>query len=158
MFLDSVKTGWIVGFGAEYMLTPNWTVRGEYLYYDLEGTRVVGAPLNQPANGFGADGLYAIFGSIARVGVNYKFGWGWARHREVLIQFSRSGIVRGFFVPRNPHRCWRGQPDRPRRGYGYLARELQVRWTSRRSLLISAIFPSKLKPRIARGFFVGRSL
>jgi outer membrane immunogenic protein len=73
---DDFKTGWIVGVGAEYMVTPNWTVRGEYLYYDLGSTRVVGAPFNQGANGFGADGLYTTRGSIARVGLNYKFGWG----------------------------------------------------------------------------------
>jgi outer membrane immunogenic protein len=73
---DSVRTGWIAGIGSEYMLTPNWTVRGEYLYYDLGSTRVFGAPFNQPANGFGADALYTTRGSIARVGLNYKFGWG----------------------------------------------------------------------------------
>lgn len=73
---NSIRTGWIIGAGAEYMLTSNWTVKGEYLYYDLGSTRVVGAPFNQAANGFGADGLYSTKGSIARVGLNYKFGWG----------------------------------------------------------------------------------
>jgi outer membrane immunogenic protein len=73
---NDFRTGWIVGAGAEYMVTPNWTVKGEYLYYDLGGTRVVGLPFNAPANGLGADGLYTTRGSIARVGLNYKFGWG----------------------------------------------------------------------------------
>jgi outer membrane immunogenic protein len=73
---EDFKSGWIVGAGAEYMITPNWTVRGEYLYYDLGTTRVVGLPFNQGPNPpFGADGLYATRGSIARVGLNYKFGW-----------------------------------------------------------------------------------
>jgi outer membrane immunogenic protein len=73
---DEFKSGWIAGAGAEYMITPSWTVRGEYLYYDLGTTRVVGLPFNQVANGFGADGFYATRGSIARVGLSYKFGWG----------------------------------------------------------------------------------
>jgi outer membrane immunogenic protein len=74
--LNDVRTGWIAGAGVEYMVTPNWTVKGEYLYYDLGSTRVVGLPFNQPANGLGADGLYTTRGSIARAGLNYKFGWG----------------------------------------------------------------------------------
>jgi outer membrane immunogenic protein len=75
-FDNDFRTGWIAGAGAEYMVTPNWTVKGEYLYYDLGSTRVVGLPFNQPANGLGADGLYTTRGSIARAGLNYKFGWG----------------------------------------------------------------------------------
>ena len=27
--------GWVAGGGVEWMVMPNWTVRGEYLYYDL---------------------------------------------------------------------------------------------------------------------------
>jgi outer membrane immunogenic protein len=73
---NDFRTGWIAGAGVEYMVTPNWTVKGEYLYYDLGNTRVVGLPFNAPANGLGADGLYTTRGSIARVGLNYKFGWG----------------------------------------------------------------------------------
>jgi outer membrane immunogenic protein len=71
---DDLRTGWIVGVGAEYKVTSNWTVKAEYLYYDLGSIRIVGAPFNQPANGFGADGLYTTRGSIARVGLNYLFG------------------------------------------------------------------------------------
>lgn len=72
---DKFKTGWIAGGGIEYMIAPNWTVRGEYLYYDLDTTRVVGLPFNQNPTGLGADGFFATRGSIARVGINYKFGW-----------------------------------------------------------------------------------
>ncbi|WP_029587373.1 outer membrane protein [Bradyrhizobium sp. URHD0069] len=71
---NDFRTGWIAGAGVEYMVTPNWTVKGEYLYYDLGSTRVVGLPFNAPLAGFGADGLYTTRGSIARVGFNYKFG------------------------------------------------------------------------------------
>jgi outer membrane immunogenic protein len=73
---NDFRTGWIAGAGVEYMVTPNWTVKGEYLYYDLGSTRVVGLTFNRPVDAFGADGLYTTRGSIARVGLNYKFGWG----------------------------------------------------------------------------------
>ena len=72
--LSQTPVGWTIGAGAEYMITSNWTVKGEYLYYNLGNTRVTGLPFNQPANGFGADGLYRTSGSIVRVGLNYKFG------------------------------------------------------------------------------------
>jgi opacity protein-like surface antigen len=29
-------TGWTVGGGVEYMLTPNWTVKAEYQYFDFD--------------------------------------------------------------------------------------------------------------------------
>ena len=29
---SSTKTGWTIGGGVEYAFTPNWTVKGEYLY------------------------------------------------------------------------------------------------------------------------------
>jgi outer membrane immunogenic protein len=73
---NDFRTGWIVGAGAEYLVTSNWTVKGEYLYYDLGSTRVVGLPFNRLADEFRVDGLHTTRGSIARVGLNYKFGWG----------------------------------------------------------------------------------
>lgn len=32
---SSTFTGWTVGAGLEYMLSPRWTVKAEYLYFDL---------------------------------------------------------------------------------------------------------------------------
>ena len=32
---SQLKTGYAVGAGVEYAVTNNWTVRGEYLFYDL---------------------------------------------------------------------------------------------------------------------------
>ncbi|MGO8952311.1 MAG: outer membrane protein [Rhodomicrobium sp.] len=31
-------TGWTVGGGVEYLLTPNWTVKAEYLYFDFDNS------------------------------------------------------------------------------------------------------------------------
>ena len=32
---NNTLTGWTVGGGVEYMLNPNWTVKAEYLHFDL---------------------------------------------------------------------------------------------------------------------------
>jgi outer membrane immunogenic protein len=76
---SSTRTGWTVGGGVEWMFAPNWTVKGEYLYFDL-GSVTYGLPaLTQTTAGgvpfFGANNSTSVEfkGSIARAGVNYKF-------------------------------------------------------------------------------------
>ena len=67
--------GYTLGGGVEYAITPNWTIKGEYLWVDLgkksstlyTSSTVNGAPA-YIAGGNGADRF-----SVARVGVNYKF-------------------------------------------------------------------------------------
>lgn len=59
--------GWTIGAGAEYALTDNWTLRGEYLFVDLEDTR----------GSFDDGGEYRYdFDNqihVVRVGAAYKF-------------------------------------------------------------------------------------
>lgn len=70
---SSTKTGWTIGGGVEYAFTPNWTVKGEYLYENFGHSN--------SAPGFVLPGAAAIFNNsnrslnvnIARVGLNYKF-------------------------------------------------------------------------------------
>jgi len=70
---SSTKTGWTVGGGVEYAFTPNWTVKGEYLYENFGHSN--------SAPGFLLPGAAAVFNNsnrsinvnIARVGLNYKF-------------------------------------------------------------------------------------
>jgi|SRR4051812_7012074 outer membrane immunogenic protein len=53
--------GWTLGVGAEVGLTPNWTARVEYLYFDLsEGSYFTGTS-------------HGLESSLMRAGVNYKF-------------------------------------------------------------------------------------
>jgi outer membrane immunogenic protein len=69
-----VQFGWTVGAGAEYKFAPNWSVKGEYLYYDLgrvSDTSDFGVPPNPP---FQSRFDYNLRGSIARIGVNYQWG------------------------------------------------------------------------------------
>jgi len=66
-------SGWTAGLGFEYGLSEAWTVKAEYLYVDL-GTFANTA-------GFPAGDLFTYnhkyTDNVARVGLNYKFGWGW---------------------------------------------------------------------------------
>jgi len=82
---STTRAGWTVGGGGEWMFSPNWSVKGEYLYYDL-GRVSYGTALNQFCTGAGCavnGGLFASTtgttttrynGHIVRVGVNYHFG------------------------------------------------------------------------------------
>jgi outer membrane immunogenic protein len=69
------KTGWTIGAGAEYALANKWSVKGEYLYYDLGGETLTGfqtpRPLILTVNS--ASYTFATRGSLVRVGLNYKF-------------------------------------------------------------------------------------
>ncbi|WP_398482837.1 outer membrane protein, partial [Tardiphaga sp.] len=74
----NTKTGYSVGGGIEHAWTGNWTVKAEYLYYDL-GTNDVTVPILPGVAGSG--GYISSFkndGHIVRAGLNYKFGgMGW---------------------------------------------------------------------------------
>ncbi|HLZ05160.1 MAG TPA: outer membrane protein [Bradyrhizobium sp.] len=64
---STTRTGWAAGAGVEWGITPNWTARVEYLYLDL-GTATSVFPLaNRQVTSSSTM-------SIARIGVNYKFG------------------------------------------------------------------------------------
>jgi outer membrane immunogenic protein len=69
--------GWTLGGGFEWMFAPRWSLKGEYLYYDLGSVTV-----NNTVTAFtGAIPFYGVGiaseahynGSIARGGVNYHF-------------------------------------------------------------------------------------
>ena len=60
------------------MFAPNWTVKGEYIYYDLGHMSVAPPPVTVTVGGtvFTAVGISSTAhfnGSIARVGANYHF-------------------------------------------------------------------------------------
>jgi outer membrane immunogenic protein len=83
---SDTRVGWTVGGGLEWMFMPNWSVKGEYLYYDLGTATWNSDPVYTVANHFQtstsvANSLIAqsttrFDGHIARAGVNYHFGWG----------------------------------------------------------------------------------
>lgn len=57
-------TGYVVGGGVEWMLQPNWTIKGEYLYADFGEAKLTGGN-----NTITNDQTFHIL----RAGLNYKF-------------------------------------------------------------------------------------
>ena len=74
---SDTRVGWTVGGGLEWMFAPRWSVKGEYLYYDL-GTVTFNQTLGVAAVGIPRIGMAIqsdahYKGNIVRAGVNYKF-------------------------------------------------------------------------------------
>jgi|ERR671918_135328 outer membrane immunogenic protein len=68
---SGVETGWTVGAGVEYRFAPRWSVKTEYVHYDLGTESVELRDGRFPAleQRFRAD----FDGHVARVGVNFRF-------------------------------------------------------------------------------------
>jgi outer membrane immunogenic protein len=74
-----LSAGWTVGGGVEAALGSNWSIKFEYLYMDLGNVGGTTATNIITVNGRTTTALTYVFNtrftdSIARVGVNYKFG------------------------------------------------------------------------------------
>jgi outer membrane immunogenic protein len=72
----STKSGWVVGAGYEWLINPNWSLRGEYLYYkftDVANATVAGGAI-VPGT-FTTHNLGDMSINVFRVAVNYKFDW-----------------------------------------------------------------------------------
>lgn len=71
------EAGGVVGAGFELAIGQAWTLKAEYLYYDLGDRRVGSRPYDNtvpmPPN-FGMDAHYDLNGHIARLGINYRIG------------------------------------------------------------------------------------
>ncbi|EKS39564.1 hypothetical protein HMPREF9695_01525 [Afipia broomeae ATCC 49717] len=63
-------SGWVAGGGVEYAVANNWTVRAEYLYYDL-GNETVINPTSTPGSNLVT--TYENRFHVVRAAVNYKF-------------------------------------------------------------------------------------
>ncbi len=75
---SGTETGYAVGGGIEHAFANNWSVKGEYLYYDLGDTNIAVLNVAGPG-GAGGPGYNARFrneGHVVRMGLNYKFGGG----------------------------------------------------------------------------------
>jgi outer membrane immunogenic protein len=72
--INNTKYGYAAGGGIEQAFGDNWSVKTEYLYYDLGSNVVpVGAIPGSGGAGVGYDVRFANRGHIARVGLNYRF-------------------------------------------------------------------------------------
>lgn len=70
---DVVRTGWTAGAGAEYALSNKWSVKAEYLYYNLGNVTLTANQTPPPILlASSASYKFTVSGSIARVGLNMK--------------------------------------------------------------------------------------
>ena len=69
--VSATNAGWTVGGGAEWAFTNNWSVRAEYLYYNIGNLSHAMVDPFFPATIFNASA--GLKGSIARGGLNYRF-------------------------------------------------------------------------------------
>jgi len=68
---SDARAGWALGGGIEYAVARNWTVKTEYLFYDLGRLAI---PTTNSGTVVGSFAPVSQFtGSITRVGLNYKF-------------------------------------------------------------------------------------
>jgi outer membrane immunogenic protein len=79
--LTTTPGGWAAGGGLECMFLPHWSLKVEYLYYELAKQTSNFGTLTQ--NFPGGTGSTAVThftiepkGGVVRVGVNYLFNWG----------------------------------------------------------------------------------
>ena len=72
--VSDTRFGWTVGGGLEWAFYNNWSLKAEYLYYDLGNISHLMADPNFPTTTFNATA--DLKGSIARVGLNYRFNGG----------------------------------------------------------------------------------
>jgi outer membrane immunogenic protein len=68
---SATKAGWTLGGGVEARLPDNWSVKAEYLYYDLGRLTVNGTPNIATTVTNTTD--FAFRGNIVRVGLNKHF-------------------------------------------------------------------------------------
>jgi outer membrane immunogenic protein len=70
-----MQTGWVLGGGYEYAFSNQWSLKLEYLHFDL-GSKTI-TEFSPPAGNFRFD--VKTNGDIVRVGLNYKFGDPWGK-------------------------------------------------------------------------------
>ena len=67
---SSTRTGWIAGLGAGYAISPEWSIKGEWLYADFGTTRTTATA----ADGFATLTTSAdVKTNILRVGADFRF-------------------------------------------------------------------------------------
>jgi outer membrane immunogenic protein len=68
---SNTSTGWTAGGGAEWLFSPHWSAKIEYLYVDLASSGINGA-----FTGWELGNNHHPQINVVRAGVNYHFNWG----------------------------------------------------------------------------------
>jgi outer membrane immunogenic protein len=76
---NQLLVGWTAGGGAEWMFMPNWSLKGEALYWDLGRMNIQTTSYSSAGNGIGWGRTNVNYAGVAaRAGINYHFNWGTA--------------------------------------------------------------------------------
>jgi outer membrane immunogenic protein len=67
---SDTKVGWTIGAGTEWAFTNNWSLKAEYLYYDLGN---LSHTMTDPSFPSIFNAAVQLKGNIVRAGVNYRF-------------------------------------------------------------------------------------
>lgn len=74
---SGVALGYVVGAGAEYKISPEWSIFGEYLYYSVRRSYSVVVSPNTALTGITGSASYGVDakvnGSLVKIGLNYAF-------------------------------------------------------------------------------------
>jgi outer membrane immunogenic protein len=77
---SETRVGWALGGGMEWMFAPHWSLKGEYLHYDLgkaswtSPNLVANTVFGSPTfSAIGIQSTTRFSGDIARAGINYIF-------------------------------------------------------------------------------------
>jgi outer membrane immunogenic protein len=73
--VSNTNAGWALGGGAEWKFAPNWSLKAEYLVVDL-GSLSSTVGYLYPGNSSSLTAIVRDREQIVRVGLNYRFGWG----------------------------------------------------------------------------------
>jgi opacity protein-like surface antigen len=98
---NDTAIGWTAGGGVEYALDSQWSIGGEFLYYDLGDTYDVGTSHFLPPPGFStpkSDSTFAFKGYALRLGLNYEFDGSSDASAQAPSQDSAADIVSTFGV------------------------------------------------------------
>ena len=70
--ISTVRTGWTVGGGGEWLLDSRWSIKAEYLYLDFGSTNFPVATSNTAAYTQTMVVDADLSAQVARVGINYR--------------------------------------------------------------------------------------
>jgi outer membrane immunogenic protein len=77
---SSTRVGWAAGAGLEWLFAPHWTVKAEWLHYDLGSASYSNGTMNGILAGTNtiaftdvSSSTVKFTGDIVRAGLNYKF-------------------------------------------------------------------------------------
>lgn len=102
---DNLRQGWTGGFGVEYAFSDRWSLKADYLYFDLENWSVAINPgPNSKVERFYFDNQ--SYGHIGRLGLNYHFGAPAPRVETSGYDKSGKTVVQNAFV--EPEFTWTG--------------------------------------------------